>query len=484
MAGFSIDIFSNVRDVQRGAGDVEDAFEKVADSLDDVTRASDKTGDMLGDSIKDGSKEGTAALDKLERSFKDIADTAKREGSDAGDSIGRGVKKGSAEASESVKTFKEEARQNADEVASSFDGSAQSIADGFQSVAATAFSGFGPAGVIAGYAAAAGIGLVSSAFDQAGTNSEAFQAKVSALASELIETGKEGEVSLDFIGQRLQDLATGANDGEASLKDLRKAADNSGSSFKDLTDAYAGNSKGLDDLIQRGKDLQRSMEDELHGLDNSTDAGSKRTKQLTEQINAQIDYNNYLSQSKTAADEAAKAEQNFADAGGYAIKAQSEALDEYATKTQDALTETGEAWEDYTHDGIVSLDEYNAAIEKQVQAIAAYQENMVQASATLSEEALNYIRSLGPEAAPLLQAYVDAPLEQKQRTAANWGVLGAAAADSYTANLKAQIPSEIQGPAIKVSGDFSDFEWQLAQFTQKTYNVGVGVLLRPGSPTD
>ena len=84
--------------------------------------------------------------------------------------------------------------------------------------------------------------------------------------------------------------------------------------------------------------------------------------------------------------------------------------------------------------------------------MAAFERNLVTASAHLSQEALDYIRSMGPEAAPLLQAFVDAPLAQKQRTGRNWDVLGRAATDGYRESLALdQATSNALGGAQRVA---------------------------------
>ena len=149
MASLELDVLMNTRDVQRGAKDVDKALDGVSDSLDDVAR------------------DGEQAGDKLERSFRDAADAAKRESRTIESDVQRNVNRGFDRASEGAENFKDEAKQNAAEVAASFDGSAESIADGFQGLAATAFSGFGPAGIAAGVTAAAGIGLVTQALTTA-----------------------------------------------------------------------------------------------------------------------------------------------------------------------------------------------------------------------------------------------------------------------------------------------------------------------------
>ena len=54
MAGITISLLSNTRDVIRGAKETEGALDNVADALDDLAREGKRTGQELGDGITDG----------------------------------------------------------------------------------------------------------------------------------------------------------------------------------------------------------------------------------------------------------------------------------------------------------------------------------------------------------------------------------------------------------------------------------------------
>lgn len=165
MAGsgeIKIPITADARDVIRATDDVAEAFEEVGDALDDMAR-----------DTKRGAEKGEDAVEDLADKFRDTVRKAKDLG-DAGKDAGDDVKRGMKRAEEGVEEFKDEAQSTAKEAAASFDGSAESIGDVFQEVAANAFAGFGPAGTAAGIAVAAGagvmieaIGNVGEAFDEA-----------------------------------------------------------------------------------------------------------------------------------------------------------------------------------------------------------------------------------------------------------------------------------------------------------------------------
>jgi ABC-type transporter Mla subunit MlaD len=223
--GISLNIGANTREAVRGAKDIGDALEDVADSLDDVAKDSVKSGDKL-ESAFDGARKETA---KVERSFRDLADSARKESKSAGDDIGRNVKRGADDATEGVKEIGRESASTAKESAASFDGSAASIGDAFQEIAANAFAGFGPAGLLAGVAAAAGIGVVFSAMEAGKEETEEFREAVGELTSELIEAGDSGAPSLDYIVDKLKELATASEDGADSLKSISDEAKGTGS---------------------------------------------------------------------------------------------------------------------------------------------------------------------------------------------------------------------------------------------------------------
>lgn len=168
----SIDLDVSTRLAQRNLRQLGDEFEDLSDTLDDVAR--------------DGSRGGK----KLEDALQDVA----REASDTGRKIGTELDDGFDKARRGVDDFKSEANQTARESAASFDGSAQSIGDAFQEVAANAFSGFGPAGAAAGIVAAAGLGAALTAINE---QNEAAQRLKDFLSEAYRTAADEGRKYLD-----------------------------------------------------------------------------------------------------------------------------------------------------------------------------------------------------------------------------------------------------------------------------------------------
>jgi hypothetical protein len=76
---------------------------------------------------------------------------------------------------------------------------------------------------------------------------------------------------------------------------------------------------------------------------------------------------------------------------------------------------------------------------------------------------------------------VDAPLDQQERTAANWATLGSTAASSYTGDLESGIPATVQGPEVIINRpDMSLVESAIAQFGTRRINVVANVITKIG----
>jgi hypothetical protein len=170
MAGLSIDILANTRQAQGEVKDLGKALDDVGDSLDDVARDSD------------------AAAGKLERNFRDMVDDAKKAEKAVEDIGGKGATDGFDKASDSAEEFKGEALANFSEVVSSFDGSMTAVGD----LAQGTFGGLaalgGGFGLAAG-AAATGVGLITTALEQAEERRKELEQKANDLASAYIEAG-------------------------------------------------------------------------------------------------------------------------------------------------------------------------------------------------------------------------------------------------------------------------------------------------------
>lgn len=519
--GINIDILANTRDFQRGVKDVDSALADTADSLDDLTREADKSGrgigdglsegveygtrdaekavhkltdaiddtakdadrtgrkigDGLSDGVKDGTKDSERAVEKLEGTFKDLTDGVKRETKTIGDSIGDDVKRGSSAASEGIKEVGDEAASTAKEAAASFDGSAESIGSAFQEVAANAFAGFGPAGLVAGVAAAAGIGLVLSALEAGGEETEEYKARVGELTDKFIEAGGQGELSFEQVADALRTMATEGDDVAGTLADILERADKTGVSVEDLTKAFTGNEEAIDRQIDAAKDIiaQYDAMAAAAGEDTSKLDGNLAQRSLWAKTSVKK-----LEEVRTAVNEAKENERLYLESGAAELEAKAERTATYADSIQGELADVGESWETYrdAETGAIDLAAYTTALEERVAAMANYRTNMSTLHGEISDDAYNYLVQMGADAAPLIAAYVAAPLDQKQKTAEVWGTLGRTGGQNYNSELQKEIPDTVPGPSVIVTPDSSKVDDYIAGLPRKTL-PGPTILLNP-----
>lgn len=235
-----IDFLANVRQLLRGTDDAEQAFEDVADSLDDAAL------------------DGEQATERLERGFKELSDVTRRETRDMRQSLDRNVTDGVGRGREAIREFRGEAVQNLSEVASSFDGTIDGIADGFQGLAGGASASLlllgGPAA--AAGAALAGVGLVGGAmFSKLSEDSDRARELVSENFRQMAENGVEAWRSVEAEQQRLTDAY---DEHETEIKQI---ADLTGLSFEQVAAAWAGNKAALDIVNGAYAEMKANLRD-------------------------------------------------------------------------------------------------------------------------------------------------------------------------------------------------------------------------------
>lgn len=432
MAGISLDFAADVSSFLRGTGDIETALDDVSDSLTGLEDQSSDATRALTDDMEKIAREADDSADKTKRSFKDAFDAVSKDADDAGRKVGKDLEDGFDKAGQGADDFKDEAASSAREGAASFSGEFEDVADFIQETLANALSGFGPVGAAAGLAAAAGLGILISQLQASAEKAEESKQRIIDLADEIREV--DGDLSrLDLDGIFL-DWSTQISDTKqwfelwqdapkTNIEQLATAADELGVSMEDLRAA-------LQDVD--GPEAQRVTELLNERLGTGMDRITASTKEST---NALLTLQGALNEGAIDLESATELYdlQNEALAdNAAAVEYAREATEGYNESVQDALAEAGGSWEEYTKDGIVNLDAYAAAMEAQIAAVEDYQDNMVTASQTLTDEALAYLQNMGIEAAPLLEAFVNAPAAEQQRIGAIWDELGGAAVDGFT----------------------------------------------------
>lgn len=419
---FRVSLVSDVRAFLKGTDDVAGALEDVAGSLDDVAA------------------QGDQATDKLERSFSAAMRDIRRHSDTAGDAIGRDFRKGTRRAEDGLDELRDESASTAREAAASFTGSADDIVDAFQEIAANALAGFGPIGAGLGLALAAGVGLAIGKLSELADRQTANKERAVELAEALADVqGNPAAIRwADQLGDRMRDIVNTKEwwevwqDGpETRLEQWSAKAREFGLDWTDVVRTATGDTEALARVqgeLNRQMDVYQDA-----GLDASSTVIQGRRK-FRDELAAEVDV---VADATTMARRYQEALGGIDDAAADAA----DATEAYQDAVAGALDQAGQSWEDYTENGKVNLRRYTDAIEAQAKAIRGFEANLAKASQTLSAEALGYLQSLGPEAAPLLQAYMDAPKKEQKRAAAAWDSVGRASSDGYRAGLSG-LPGE------------------------------------------
>jgi chromosome segregation ATPase len=306
--------------IQRGVidplTDASELLEKLGDKSDDATR-------QLEDGMRDAQRRTDSAKDEI-ADLRDEITRAGRAGKSAGDDIDDGFRK----AEQGAEEFKDEANSTAREAAASFDGSAESIADMFQETAANAFVGFGPAGAVAGLAAAAGIGLAVKGFEDMGLAQEASEEAASEWANAYIEAGGRVLTSAVTTARALEIIT----DTEGRFKEAQENAKNWGVEVGTAVAAMAGETWALNaaqqSLADRSAEAARRLAEQETQVDSSAgaaydlgdavEAGQRSMEKLTGEMEAGSQradaYSQYLAEMAANTEGATREVDEFGDA--------------------------------------------------------------------------------------------------------------------------------------------------------------------------
>jgi hypothetical protein len=350
-----IEVISDVSKVLADTKTLADRYDDVSDTLKDLATAGDKAGDKiesafkkdvterLEDGFKDAEKAAKDLGTKADAAFDGISADARKAGKD----VGKSQKDGFKEAEGGLKDFGEEANSTAKESAASFDGSAESILGSFQEVAANAFAGFGPAGAIAGLAAAAGIGIAITQM-QAGAEAanEMKQASLD-LAGQIVDAGGDirdvdlGGIISSWGRTVIEDnwITPWTNEASTNFQETAKDAKAAGIDIKDAIKGSAGTAKDSQAL-----------------LDGTAQAYQDLTEKIRAGTSASIDGNEILDASATAA------------------KTQRDALSDLRGQAETNIKTTGDAIEiakietGVTGDGTAAIEAKVKALEDEAKA--------------------------------------------------------------------------------------------------------------------
>lgn len=276
--GFNIDAFLNASRFVRGAKDMESALDDVEKRLDDVADEAkdlERTGDKSFKKMEDGAEDAADETRELVKRLRDVEKAA--------DDVGDKSRNSFDKAKDGVEEFGEEANSTARESAASFDGSAESIADAFQEIAANAFAGFGPAGAVAGLAAAAGIGLAMAGFENVQEAQEESQARAAEWADAFIESGSK-VLTFEQEAAKVRDIITDPDRYKVATEDAKLW----GVSIDTAVAALAGSDSAIDEVTTALEKKKKASEEDAQAAMEMAEANGSALLALTP---AEVEYN-------------------------------------------------------------------------------------------------------------------------------------------------------------------------------------------------
>jgi hypothetical protein len=243
--------------------------------LEDAEKALEELGKSKGpDQLERGLEDAQDATERLKRETKQTADAIDREFRDSYRKVSSTSKDSLGDAKRATQDLSDEASETGREMAASFKEPADAL-DAMQELAANALVGLGPAGVIAGGAAALGIGVVTEVLQ---TQQEEADKLKEAMAGAYQEAVSEGRKYLDEA-----QIIAGVNDilfnpdkksiYEQAINDARTL----GVESNDVLRALAGDQEKINLLIEAGT---RAGEEALNPRTGALDISTQEFAQL------------------------------------------------------------------------------------------------------------------------------------------------------------------------------------------------------------
>lgn len=471
MAGRGRDMILRILGEVDGFQDAEKAgtqLEGLADAADDV---SDATGKLERDLKATGGD--------LDRLGKD-ADATARDVDNAFDKIarsGKSLRKVDADASKARQGLDEmgnEAQSTAKEAAASFS-DVESGLDAVQEIAANAFAGFGPAGLAAGAAAAAGMGVLFSSLQKSTDEANATKDRIIELSGAISDAG--GVVDAVDVEGRLREWSREVADNKSwwefwqesnttNLEKFEESSRKAGLSIDKLfensgdPEAVARNLRAMNDALAENR---RRQDEAADAYDRNVDGASRLIVKYAEERKGLEERKDAYLASAGATEEAIELAAKEAAAFGLtagarqeateAIEAHAAALDGFTDPVSvytELLAAKSAAEKDGAKNTEVTVDEYLGSLEKQVKAQEKWANNLqTLAKRGVDEGVLAELERMGPEGAPLVAKLTKASDKELVKLVSLMGRQGSAAGQSVASNLAAKAPA-MGAAAVKV----------------------------------
>lgn len=415
--------------------------------------------------LADMGKAGDHAGTQLEGAFRQQQDATKRLKTDI-TSLNDTIKQGSRSSSQAVventhhqtqaveagfDEMKNSAKTNAISTAASFNGSLDSIGGGVQGLVSEFTAGFGPAGLVAGTVAAAGIGLAVTAIDNATSAVQVDQQAVAALAQQYLDAGSDGKRAFSDVAQAVKDMATNT-DGSAiiTLQDAFDTAGRAGADYKSVVDSIAeSDPQQIQQALARVDALRK--QDEGYKTLGQSSASFNTVATLGDAVQqaAVIKLHDALAKAKAQAVAAGRAQELAAEAGLSKFQQKADLIGLLQKGYEGAAADVNTYLD--KESGVFDTAKYIKAMNERQAALNDYAKNL--SEARLTPEAKSFLDSQGADAAAaMLAGYRKAAPKQKAELDRIWTTAGRQNAQTYgeaVGNDLASMDLEFPAPRVR-----------------------------------
>ncbi|MCG2801458.1 MAG: hypothetical protein L6311_05085, partial [Cellulomonas sp.] len=361
-----------------------------------------------------------------------------------GTSLGDSVKRGAKDADEGVSALKENTAQNAKEMGASFQ-DVGSVLDGLQGLAAEALEGFGPAGIAAGVAMAAGIGIAQQALQASADKVNEIKESAAALAKD--SSTQTTAERVQAIGEQLDDVLYTIRDVKSwweiwqntavtAAEQVAAAADTGSTAASRFVEAFqTSDAREQVDALSDALAQSKRRQEDLTEADSAAWAAGDRWNQTREkQIDSEKTLQGVISDSLAVAQQQVAIEEAVAKAKGMTVdqyrssrQAAQDAADA-ASSYASALESTADPVTVYT----AILDRKNAAEQAAAEATAA-------ATKDSTDSWKDYAADVAVSTQDLIDQWT-AQAAQAEQFTANLAIIAAAGGQALADDLRAEGP--------------------------------------------
>lgn len=447
-AGINIEFVSDVRKFLGGTSDVEGALGKVSDALDEVAKDAQKSGDKAAESMsesgKDMARSTETATEKMEKSFAEVAKAAKASGKSAGDDLGEHVKRGAKDADEGVTALKENTASNAKEMGASFQDVGSAI-DALQGLSAEALEGFGPAGIAAGVAVAAGIGIATQALQQAADKANQLTENAVAMAATMDNPDPAQRAS--DLRDRWNEVATAIADARSlwevwqkrAVTNIEEIATATADGKVQITSMYAAFTET--DPTKRLAALRDSLDQVNDRLDDQDIVTAKAMIQTSEHERVLDRQRTALQHTKGVLEEEIATQQAATQIEQALAAAKGQTIEQYQAeqKAAEKATELATAYATALASAAEPVSVYQDLLSKKQEAEKAAAEATAAATKDSTDSWTDYAKDVSVSTQDLIDQW-NAQAAQAEQFTANLAVIAAAGGQALADDLRAKGP--------------------------------------------